>query len=186
MRVTVRGRGWPLRVTVRGRGWPLRVAVRWHLRAGLQRGWQARPPGIVPVLDKGGSGYGAALTSLPTAAPRIDWIRGAVGSWGLLVQAWWYMSVPMVRPVVCTWTMGTFAAAAGIAVPTRADPATPSARIVGMIKARPMRMSPPPQLPGLAGCCGASGWRDLAGDATFLMEVFHLINDCKRSLRTLL
>jgi len=61
----------PTRLAVRGRGWPLRVTVRWHVRAGLQRGWQARPPGIVPVLDKRRSGYGAALTSLPTAAPRI-------------------------------------------------------------------------------------------------------------------
>ena len=64
---------------------------------------------------------------------------------------WWYMLVPVEIPVVCTWTMGTFAAAAGIAEPTKADPATPSARIAGIMKARPMRMTPPPQLLGLAG-----------------------------------
>jgi hypothetical protein len=60
--------------------------------------------------------------------------------------------VPVDRPVECPVTTGTFAAAAGIAEPTIADPAIPSARIAGMIKARPMRMTPPPQLPGLAGC----------------------------------
>jgi len=48
-----------------------------------------------------------------------------------------------------------------------------------MMKARPMRMTPPPQLPGLAGCSGP-GWRDPVG-ATFLMEVFHLQNSNKRS-----
>ena len=60
-----------------------------------------------------------------------------------LVQVWWYMSVPVPRAAVYTWAMGMLVAAAGIAEPTRADPATPSARMAGMMKARPMRMIPP-------------------------------------------
>jgi len=88
---------------------------------------------------------------LPTAAPRING-SAARQSFGRLLQPWWNMLVPVVRPPVgCTWTMGTLAAAAGIAEPTRADPATPSARIAGIRKARPMRMTPPPLLPGPAG-----------------------------------
>jgi hypothetical protein len=39
--------------------------------------------------------------------------------------------------------MGVLAAAAGIAEPTRADPAVPSTRIAGMMIARLMRMAPP-------------------------------------------
>ena len=63
----------------------------------------------------------------------------------LVLCPWWNMLVPTVMPVVCT---GAFAAAAGIAAPTIAEPAIPSARIAGIIKTRPMRMTPPPQLPG--------------------------------------
>lgn len=78
-------------------------------------------------------------------------IRGAV-SRSRSVQSWWYMHVPTKMPVVvCTWAMGTFAAAAGIAEPTRADPATPSARMAGITNARPMRMIPPWRLLRPAG-----------------------------------
>ena len=50
--------------------------------------------------------------------------------------------------VFCTWTMDAFAATAGSVEPTRADPATPSATIAGMMIARPMRMTPPRKSPG--------------------------------------
>jgi hypothetical protein len=86
------------------------------------------------------------LPGLVTAAQRSEWIRGAL-SRRSASQAWWYMLVPVEMPVVCTWALGTLAATAGIAEPTKADPAKPSARMAGIMKARPMRMTPPCQTP---------------------------------------
>jgi len=140
----------------RGFRWPGRR------RAWRRRAWRpvangtARPPRIGPASDMGRPAYGAAIKQRPHV-PTDSYAAARNGSAALSVkgrfrQPWWYMLAPVDRPVVPTWTTGTFAAAAGIAEPTRADPATPSARIAGMIKARPMRMIPPPQLPGLAGC----------------------------------
>jgi len=112
----------------------------------------------------------ALASNLAAVLRRYRHLRRGLGvsaarqSFGRPVQVWWNMLVPVDRPVVCAWTMGTFAAAAGIAEPTRADPATPSARIVGIIKARPMRMTPPPNFrdwqgavaPGLVRLNGAT------------------------------
>src|SRR6266700_6254447 len=62
-------------------------------------------------------------------------------------------------PVADTWALGALAATAGIAEPTEADPAKPSATIAGMMIARPMRMTPPCQTsrpgPGAAPVTGA-------------------------------
>ncbi len=41
--------------------------------------------------------------------------------------------VPTLRPVLCEMATGALAATAGIAEPTRADPATPSATIAGIM-----------------------------------------------------
>lgn len=43
----------------------------------------------------------------------------------------------------CVWAAGACAAAAGTAAAARMDPAALSARIAGMMMARPMRMTPP-------------------------------------------
>lgn len=73
-------------------------------------------------------------------------------------QPWWYMSEPGVTVALCAETMG---AAAGIAEPTRADPAM-NAKMAGTTMARPMRMTPPckgspGQRPGVA--LTAAPWR---------------------------
>jgi len=103
---------------------------------------QASTPGT--IRPRWVRSFQRGFPALVTDAPRIEWIRGAL-SRRAASQLWWYMSVPVEMPVVCTWTLGTLAATAGIAEPTKADPARPSATIAGMMMARPMRMTPPCQ-----------------------------------------
>lgn len=57
---------------------------------------------------------------------------------------------PPVAPTACAWTLGACTAEA-IAELDRIDPATPSARIAGMMIGRPMRMIPPWRFPRSAG-----------------------------------
>ena len=115
---------------------------------------QASAPGT--IRPRWVRSFHRGFPALVTDAPRIEWIRGAL-SRRAASQLWWYMSVPVEMPVVCTWTLGTLAATAGIAEPTKADPAKPSATIAGMMMARPMRMTPPANFQARAGAAPVVG-----------------------------